>query len=46
MVILPKAIYMFSTIPNKIPMTILRDRKINPKIHLEAQDNIEQNKQH
>jgi hypothetical protein len=37
MAILSKAIHMFNAIPIKILIILLRDRKVNPKVHLEAQ---------
>jgi hypothetical protein len=38
--ILPKAIYMFSTIPIKIPMTLSQRLKNQPKVHLETQETV------
>jgi hypothetical protein len=40
MTTLPKTIYVFITIPIKIPMTFLRDWKIIPKVPMEAQNTL------
>ena len=37
MLILPKAIYTFHTIPIEIPMSLFIEMEKNPKIHMESQ---------
>jgi hypothetical protein len=39
LVLQQKIIYMFNAISVKITMTFFRGRKINPKVHMEAQKN-------
>jgi hypothetical protein len=45
MAILPKAIYMFKAIPKFQVHFFNRDRKINPKVHIETQKDLEWPKQ-